>query len=92
RYGHDVEVCRRKRNTGSKKQNQIVQHTGSQIEEGTGLQQGEASTSDQKIIQGRQIEGNLLEDQSKKSKNTTISVGVWVTPSSQNRQQGNNVV
>ncbi|MCD9645142.1 hypothetical protein HAX54_033846 [Datura stramonium] len=81
--GNSLRNVPRKRNTSSKDLNQILQHTGSQTEEGTGIQQGEeASASHQKAIHGRQMEAKLLVDQGRKSKNTAISVGVWVAPAS----------
>ncbi|MCD7462118.1 hypothetical protein HAX54_047819 [Datura stramonium] len=67
---------------------QKASHTGSQTEKGAEQQQGEGvSASHQKVIQGRHMEDNLLVNQGKKSKNTAISVGAWVTPASKSRQQ-----
>ncbi|MCD7467013.1 hypothetical protein HAX54_004184 [Datura stramonium] len=77
---------------GAKIITQTVQHTNNQIEEGTGSQQGIVSASDQKATQRRQIEELVLEEQNEKSKHRVTSMGVWVTPSSQNRQQGTNVI
>ncbi|MCD9642496.1 hypothetical protein HAX54_029335 [Datura stramonium] len=73
RYGHDAEVCRRRRNTTLKKQVQSVEHVENNIQtiKGMGMKHGEDKTAgDLKATKGRQMETKVTKVRHKDGEDT----------------------